>query len=674
MAKWSATKWSSAKWDSIIPLNGTVAGVGTLSGTLSGGIDIILPDIIVEAEFTAGVWTDISEWVSGFSSKRGRQKHLDHFQTGTFSMPLDNVDRRFDPFHATGPYAPNIKVGKRIRVRATHPITGVTHPVFLMKADSWPISWRASMGYAAVHGTDAFKDFALEPMDLPYDMEVLKDNPTTYLKLDEPDGLTAADSSGTNQHAIYKTTGISRGRPDPFVDGKNSAIGFIGREIPKIFLPTTTGVVGTEAFSIEFWIRGDRNDNAAGVVDRPIYLHNPPSTGPASSVVISLPSSGTGTIQFQINDATFGGAIANSSAMVLDGNWHHVVCRRNGTSLSVVVDKVLSGSATAAGIQSLDVPFIIRLGDNDLNDWAVSLDGHFTGDLARVAIYRGTELSMTRIGKHYDAASSWEGYVSGAQLNALLDVKDWSSADRDIDAGQVLMLGILSPESNVLAQAQLIEGTEHGALYIARDGKVVLRDRHAIMRAPYTTVQGTFGDGTGELQYKDILPIFDEGDIRNTVTITRKAGDLERQPSFVAVSKDATSIGTHKTREYSRTIASLNPHEASSLAGWILDKESESAPYFEVTLNPVADPALWDHVLGGELEDRVKVVGRPPGGGDPISVEGHIQSITHNVTGGPPAWETKWLVSPALPTTAMSSWGFFDDAVTGKFDTGVFAF
>lgn len=81
------------------------------------------PDIRVEIAFTDSYtesdpdWTDITEYVRGFSSSVGRTTEVDAIQTGTAQIVLDNADGRFTPGRTTSPYYPNVVPCRQVRIR-----------------------------------------------------------------------------------------------------------------------------------------------------------------------------------------------------------------------------------------------------------------------------------------------------------------------------------------------------------------------------------------------------------------------------------------------------------------------------------------------------------------------------------------------------------------------------
>jgi hypothetical protein len=94
---------------------------------------MVAPVVVCEIAFAtapteAPTWVDVSAYLREFSIDRGRRTELNQVDTGTASVVLDNADRRFDSTHATGPYSPNVRPRRRLRLRASH--GGVTYPLF----------------------------------------------------------------------------------------------------------------------------------------------------------------------------------------------------------------------------------------------------------------------------------------------------------------------------------------------------------------------------------------------------------------------------------------------------------------------------------------------------------------------------------------------------------------
>jgi hypothetical protein len=111
---------------------------------------------------SAPTWTDVSEFHRSTSIRRGRNHELDRVEAGTATIRLRNVDGRFDPTNLAGPYSPNVRPMRRVRIRATW--LGVTYDRFNGYIEDWPQAWTqgpAGDAWVAVHAVDAFKVLAL---------------------------------------------------------------------------------------------------------------------------------------------------------------------------------------------------------------------------------------------------------------------------------------------------------------------------------------------------------------------------------------------------------------------------------------------------------------------------------------------------------------------------------
>lgn len=108
-------------------------------------------------------WTDISAYVMGVSTSRGRERMLDRYRAGKADVQLNNRDGRFSRHNSAGPYVSGGVSGVRpmrpIRVSATW--DGTDYILFTGFADRWPSS-RTSFGLTVTRlkATDAFKVFA----------------------------------------------------------------------------------------------------------------------------------------------------------------------------------------------------------------------------------------------------------------------------------------------------------------------------------------------------------------------------------------------------------------------------------------------------------------------------------------------------------------------------------
>lgn len=112
---------------------------------------------------SAEVWTDITAYALGFSTRRGASRAegpVLRFEAGSATIQLDNADRRFDPTNLSGPYvsagATQVTPMRKVRISAVH--NGTLYPVFTGYADSWAIAYQGSgMSTCTLTATDATK-------------------------------------------------------------------------------------------------------------------------------------------------------------------------------------------------------------------------------------------------------------------------------------------------------------------------------------------------------------------------------------------------------------------------------------------------------------------------------------------------------------------------------------
>lgn len=115
------------------------------------GGDVFILDDPVKGVLDAGnllggdTATDISAYVRSVSIQRGRSRALDDVEVGTCVIELNNHDRRFDPLHASSPYAGNIVPGKRFEVAVTSTIIDEwwthDHRIFTGFVEDWSYSY-----------------------------------------------------------------------------------------------------------------------------------------------------------------------------------------------------------------------------------------------------------------------------------------------------------------------------------------------------------------------------------------------------------------------------------------------------------------------------------------------------------------------------------------------------
>ena len=134
-------------------------------------------DITVEIGFDSDPFdssisfTDISQYVRAFNTRRGRQNELGQFVGGRASLLLSNADNRFNPNNTSSPYydsansVTKIQPYKVVKITATYDST--SYPIFYGFLDTIPVQYPALGADSTVqfNCVDAFKIFNSQNFD-----------------------------------------------------------------------------------------------------------------------------------------------------------------------------------------------------------------------------------------------------------------------------------------------------------------------------------------------------------------------------------------------------------------------------------------------------------------------------------------------------------------------------
>ena len=162
----------------------------------------------VEIAFAAGpfdlspTWTNVTQYVRGVTTKRGRSNELGTIEAGTATIVLDNADGRFTPGRTSSPspYVGNIKPRRQVRISAV--VSSVSKPLWTGFTERWSGSHPGGGEYAEVslECVDGLKILGDHKM-LDYYGEYIKTtDPTVYYPMFEPQGsVWVNDRSGNNK-------------------------------------------------------------------------------------------------------------------------------------------------------------------------------------------------------------------------------------------------------------------------------------------------------------------------------------------------------------------------------------------------------------------------------------------------------------------------------------------
>jgi hypothetical protein len=293
-------------------------------------------------------------------------------------------------------------------------------------------------------------------------------------------------------------------------------------------------------------------------------------------------------------------------------------------------------------------------------------------NMPAVATTELTGTDGTKVISNYDSVAGalvGSGETTGARINRILDNAGWPTADRDIDTGRTTVQST-DLSSNAWTEILLTSDTEIGETYFDAAGRLVFRNRHAIItETRSTTPQAVFGEGAGGLAYDAITIANDDTQVRNIIRISRVGGTLQ-------TAEDGDSIARYQRKTWGRSdLIMQTDAEAANYAQYVLSLSKTAELRFDsLVIDPTADPDnLWPQVLGRELGDRITVKFCPPGGGATIERDVFIRGIRHDIT--MQTWMTTWTLQDASAQFfAQSALALIlNDAVLGKLNTNTLA-
>jgi len=260
-----------------------------------------------------------------------------------------------------------------------------------------------------------------------------------------------------------------------------------------------------------------------------------------------------------------------------------------------------------------------------------------------------------------DATGSSVEQTTGERVEAVLDMLTvaWPSDRRDIDTGNVTLGTGIFEGQNSLEYLQLIEQTEQGQLFIAKNGDLTFRSQES--SAPSSGSLVAFADdGTG-------IP-FVNADIDYGSELMANRAVVE-SPGGTAIATDDLSILNYGIIERTYNVLNADPAVLTDIAEYIVQRYADPKLRFAaITVNldsiGAADRAS---VLGLEISDVVSVTFTPNQTGSAIERFGQVIRIQHSESPG------RHDVTFGFNSLEFAPF-VLDDLVFGKLDTGRLGF
>lgn len=525
---------------------------------------------LVEVEFTAGVWTDVSadvEFAAGLPIRVGRTSPQSQAQIATFTCQLANQLGKYTPGRqvltdgtTVHPYWPNILPRKRIRYSYLDG-GSVRRYRFTGYIKSWPPALQNGVRpFVVINATDRMDQLSRVPLQSPIRQEITLDTPALWWPLaDAATSIAALEQSGNGGPPLG-----TAGTGAALVFGDNGP-GFGDGPGVKMaagqYLAASTGVsagIAARTFTLEFWFNIAAAPGAAAALvtlDGDVAFAT--QLGP---ITVGLNTARNVTVTHEAGTIT-------SSTVAAVNSWHHVALTRNFASSGYVlyVDGVNVGSAT---------------GNSIIGHWGQITVGQatgfalYSGNVGQVAVYN-TVLSTTRIASHATAGVGYYGDTTGARIARYLAYAGLTGSDWTLDTGVAVVNTYPQSGKSVLQACQDMATTEGGgaALFVDGTGTVRFVDRR--FRKPGAPVMTI--DAVQDLDGSVYSPAFDDSTLINTESVDRAAesGVLSTQTYT-----DLTSQGIYGVLADQATTYTVSDVDAANLAQF--DVHSQSTPAFRL--------------------------------------------------------------------------------------------
>lgn len=296
-----------------------------------------------------------------------------------------------------------------------------------------------------------------------------------------------------------------------------------------------------------------------------------------------------------------------------------------------------------------------------VDQWDVD---HIADAYSEATVTASDGFKVLRNRKRGAQAPAGAGELAGARISRILDSAGWPASDRVIATGNST-LQATTLEGEALAELQAVAESEIGELYVDASGRVVFRNRQAvILDSRSNTVQATFGTA-GVFTPARAKLVTDDATFYNEIRATR-AGGTEQ------VAGDTGSQAEFLVKTFEASDLLLQDDTATAgYASWILYVSKEPEVRFDsIEIHAHADPTnLFPQVLGREIGDRIRIIRQPSGGGSPIQRDVFIRGISHVTDGA--RWVTTWALQSA---TKYGSFLVLDNANIGKLNQNALGF
>jgi hypothetical protein len=218
--------------------------------------------------------------------------------------------------------------------------------------------------------------------------------------------------------------------------------------------------------------------------------------------------------------------------------------------------------------------------------------------------------------------------TSAARMTRLLGYTSLDASLKSVTASPVASVSQISPpNSNLVAEMQLVNNSEDGDLFVTRAGVVKFTDRNYVYtNTTSNTSQATFSSGS--IKFAPSVQInYDAAAIRNDITVTFAGGGQTSTTNSASVTAYGTNAMNTQTQLSTQAQAvTLAAYEATVNGQLLTDISPLSVGVTAVT-------ADWTTLLQLDLLDRYTLTVQPPTGNS-ISQAELINRIEHRIVPG----------------------------------------
>lgn len=569
---------------------------------------------------------------------------------------------------------------------------GTWYPLFTGYVERWPQLWQDHGMRGETHPiiVDALGFLSQQTLKPAYINDLLALTPTFLYALDEPAGSTLFRDLTGNRRSLTPvqgpagpgagvTAGTSNGTP-PAAFGTSGAA-FLGAPGPTVgFNNTGTPPAGQTYAGFSVLNLGSAPGEVQGF---------PPGADCTRLYAIKSTADPTAdnmypfaeyaadpglTIGFELQYRTLlnqiyltllGGKGSTNLTGAPPGQWNLVSVSVNAAGTQVILT-VNSNSVTLTPNGAFQSGTTAGSIDYVGGTPGINVPG-FVGDVALVAQIPAILSSATLTALWASFAYGWGGRVATDSVGASPTTSEssgtrykrlvaWSPFGGTVNAdpGETTLYGPatdLNASSksapSVVTALQAVVDTENGDHYVDGAGTLVFKARSA--RYTITTPVVTFGEHPGEIPYLDVGFDFDPSHIVNDTAIT------EAYTGAVAYSSDPTSQSSFGTKSLQRTINTLDPLEVQAAADFfVVSEKNPKLRVTKLTVDPSANPSLWQACLGLDLGQRVRVNRRPPTA-PLVSFDGWVEAVAWNFDPATTRATVTVEIVPILPYTSAQA-------------------